>query len=440
MKPIGLLVVLVGCGAKPAEPLSTPAITPPAEVAPGTPGTPGAIVGFARPTIDVANYLPDVTESGRWPLGMSEHPSLEPHFDIAAALADPGISWTDLCVRGAQHRHMSSKQDLVDYLDAWCSVAKDDLPTAIVKLGSAHRAATVGVLQALKLDVASIAAAHGSAHDLESFLRSGGFLDVDQVDLVAAAYYEVGALDDALEANQLAASMDYNAHEALRCKRMLRAIADTSGSARDDAVAELKDIAIPRRGPDQQAIPHCADAYAEVQCWRDDDCASYWGTKWRGPSGAARDESADLKRLLVSYRAWPATPQTGTTWLSIAQQLEETWPPRDKFELLIPALDLAVRASMCDSRLVGAIDKYAAFVDADLDGHSIVQYAGRPLGIRQADRAPEAAGQLDAATAHTIRDHLALVRAQAKLLQPAITSECAQRIAQLPPMPRNASE
>jgi hypothetical protein len=171
-----------------------------------------------------------------------------------------------------------------------------------------------------------------------------------------------------------------------------------------------------------------------VTCWRDDDCATYWGTKWRGPSGAARDESDDLKRLLVSYRAWPATPQTGTTWLSIAQQLETTWPLRDKFALLIPALDLAVRASTCDSRLVDAIDKYAAVVDADLDARPIVQYAGRPLGIRAADHAPEDAGALDAGNAQAIREHLALVRTQAKLLRPAISSECAQRIAQLPPM------
>jgi hypothetical protein len=365
---------------------------------------------------------------------MSEHPSLEPHFDIAAALADPGISWTDLCARGAQHRHMSSKQELVDYLDAWCSVAKDDLTTAIAKLGSARHAATVGVVQALKLDVASITAAHGSAHDLESFLRSGGFLDVDQVDLVAASYYEVGALDDAIEANQLAVAIDNDAREPITCKRMLRAIANTSGVARDEAIAALKNRALPRRGLDQPTMPRCVDAYAEVQCWRDDDCASYWGTKWRSPSGAAWDESNDLKRLLVSYRAWPATPQTGTTWLSIAEQLGATWPPRDKFELLIPALDLAVRASMCDSRLVDAIDKYAAFVDADLDGHSIVQYAGRPLGMRSVDRAPEDAGRLDATTEQAIRNHLALVRTQAKLLRPAISSECVERIAQLPPM------
>src|SRR5664279_442552 len=96
---IGLLVVLVGCGAKPAEPLSTPArIAPPEIEAP----TPGSRIAFSRPSIDIAVYLPDIAQYGRWPLTLSEHPALEPHFDIAGALADPGISWTDLCARGAQ--------------------------------------------------------------------------------------------------------------------------------------------------------------------------------------------------------------------------------------------------------------------------------------------------------------------------------------------------
>jgi hypothetical protein len=434
MKPIGLLVVLVGCGAKPAEPLSTPVpVAPPVETI--GPVAAHSRIAYPRPAIDIAAYLPDVAEYGRWPLTLAEHPALEPHFDIAGALADPGIEWTDLCARGAQHRHMSSKQELVDYLDAWCSVAKDDLPTAISKLGAARHASTVGVVQALKMDVASITAEHGSAHDLESFLRSGGFLTADQVDLVSAAYNEVGKLDDAVEANQLAVTMDYGASEAITCKRLLRRIADTSGATREDAVADLKDRAVPRKALDQQQPPRCVDAYAEVQCWQLDDCAPYWGTKhWTSGTHLPLDESQHLKQLLDTYRAWPVTAQTGSTWLAVAQHLEDTWPPHDKFELVLPALDLSLRASACDARLLAAVVAYAALLDGTLNTHLVLQSDGRPLGVHLGDRAPEMAGRLDATTEKAIHDHLALVHTQAYQLESAITAECGNQIAQLPPM------
>jgi hypothetical protein len=431
MKPIGLLVVWVGCGAKPAEPLSTPEPVAPPHIEAATPSQ----IAFQRPSIDIATYLPDIAPYGRWPLTLSEHPALEPHFDIAAALADPGITWTDLCARGAQHRKMSSKQELVDYLDAWCSVVKDDLTTAISKLGGTRHATTLGVIQALKLDVASIAAEHGSAHDLESFLRSGGFLTTDQVDLVAAAYNEIGKLDDAAEANQLAAAMDRSANEAVTCKRMLRTIADTTGAAREDAVAELRDLAKPRKELDQQRRLRCVDAYAEVQCWQLDDCTNFWGMRqWTSENGVLLPQDEALHRLLDGYRRWPETPQTASSWLAVAKRLELAWPPRDKFELILPALELSLRASQCDTRLLASLEVYAGHLDATLNTHLFVQADGRPIGVRAGDHAPEMAGRFDPTIEKDIRDHLARIRAQAYQVESLNTSECGRRIAQLPPM------
>ena len=156
MMKIGFaLMVMVGCGAKPAEPLEKP--TPLAhELQVSTPVPSGAVPSFAasgeetpvamipRPALETLLEPPDVTELGRWPLTIAEHPALEPHFDIAAALAAPGITWTDLCARGAQHRHLATQQELVTYLDAWCSVIPGHYGSAIATLGSVRTRRTAG--------------------------------------------------------------------------------------------------------------------------------------------------------------------------------------------------------------------------------------------------------------------------------------------------------
>jgi hypothetical protein len=430
MKPIGLLVVLVGCGAKPAEPLSTPppiahpAIDKSVELRP----VKSEIAG-TRPKLDIDDYVPDVAEYGRWPLTISEHPSLEPHFNIAEALAEPGVSWTDLCARGAQHRHLSSKQELVDYLDAWCNVAADDFRTAITKLGDSRRAKTVGVTRALRLDVASIAAAHGSAHDLESFLRSGGFLNVEEVDLVAAAYDEVGALDDAEEANRLAITMDYTPTEPMMCKRMLRAIADTKGTPQGEAIAALQERAKPLKGIGEQT-PRCVAEYAEVQCWRGAECYDYWVDRWIAVTGSTRSVGVGVRILVSAYHDWPAEPQFGSTWLSRAIQLDAAWPPGDKFKLLLPELDLALRASNCETELLDAIDSYAFRLDDQLDKTVVAN----PLGMRHDGQPHVDLDHLEAATTKQVIDHLARVRTEGKQLLHASGAECVERIAQLPAM------
>src|SRR5450755_4409035 len=124
MKP-WLVVMVLGCGAKPAEPLSTPEpISHPHEI---------VVLAAPRPAIDITDTTPDLTPYGRWPLTVAEHPELDPHFAIAEALAQPGITWQDLCARGAQFRHMSQNAELGDYLAAWCSVAKEDYADALYR-------------------------------------------------------------------------------------------------------------------------------------------------------------------------------------------------------------------------------------------------------------------------------------------------------------------
>ena len=416
MMKIGFAVVaLVGCGAKPAEPLEVPTpLTPPSttllnvphmkpihsvggnDVTSSAPHVlgPGEMT-LARPTLELALEPRDIGELGRWPLTIAEHPALEPHFEVAAALADPGISWTDLCARGAQHRHLASHQELADYLDAWCSVPTSNYSDAIQKLGHIRTAPNAQLVRALKLDVAALAAAHGPAHDLESFLRGGGFLDVAQVDLVAAAYFEVGKLEDAAEANELAQGMDITPAESVRCTRMLRRIADTVNDAREDAIRNLKLIAYPPSNDIR--TPHCRADYEEVLCWKDRDCNGYW---------ASLDSAippVELQTLGIVYEGWSRF-YSAWDWYTAAKNLMSAAPIRDRYTLLIPALEVALRTTGCPSNLFREIDALAAQAIANLAPTRPIEL-GNPTRA-QADAEVERKAQL----AKLTRGELAVFR------------------------------
>src|SRR4051794_986167 len=99
------VVALVGCGARPAEPLVRPTPLTPNELPLSKPPHVGRILSvagskpppspppvsaqslmmFPRPVLETAIEPPDVAELGRWPLTIAEHPALEPHFDVASA-------------------------------------------------------------------------------------------------------------------------------------------------------------------------------------------------------------------------------------------------------------------------------------------------------------------------------------------------------------------
>jgi hypothetical protein len=440
-----LVVVLVGCGAKPAEPLEVPKplapnelqLSRPPHVGPiqsvrGSEPTvadpprvlgPGTVV-FPRPVIETPIEPPDVNELGRWPLTVAEHPALEPHFDVAGALAEPGISWTDLCARGAQHRHLSTKQELVAYLDAWCSVTTGNYSTTIEKLGHLILAPNAQLVRALKFDVAALAAAHGPAHDLESFLRDGGFLDLRQVDLIAAAYFEVGKLEDAAEANRLAETMDNAPLETVRCTRMLRAIADTVNSDRDDAIREMRLIAYPPS--DGIRKPHCRAQYEEVLCWKDRDCNGYWGGLVAGVRPTA------LQNLGHVYVRWNRF-YSSFDWYTAASDLMGAAPFRDRYTLLIPALDLALRTTGCPSKLFDDIDRVALLGIAELDPTRPIELMTRPDLEAESERKSQLA-TLTPREIKAFRTRLEATRTMAHRLDKLDPPACLKAQASLPPV------
>lgn len=323
MKP-WLVVMVFGCAAGPAEPLSTP------EPIPHT----HEIIQLAapRPAIDITDTTPDLAPYGRWPLTVAEHPELDPHFAIADALAQPGITWQDLCARGAQFRHMSQNAELGDYLAAWCSVAKEDYGDALYRLGLVPR--TPKLKHAIEMDAVAILAAGIPGNEAEGALRHASLIELHIVDLAAASYFEVSKLDDAYALNRLAIEMDATPTETNRCTRLLRAAADGTDVQRWIALDGLARLADP---PDANTKAQCVEVANQFACGDPKQCEKDALRK--------RDSFIALKALADR---WPMSAADYGVWIREAQDASRTWPPTQAYRIMVPALELALRTSRCD--------------------------------------------------------------------------------------------
>jgi hypothetical protein len=327
MKPIGLLVVLVGCGAKPAEPLSGigPAATPvTTHIIPA--------VAIDRPLLDIASLLPDPTEHGRWPLDGAQHPALEPTFDIAGALAQSSITWQQLCDRGADHRHLSGNNDLSDYLGAWCSVERHDTKDALFRLGLLHSSTILGLSAAVKRDCADILVDQGPSDEVERLLRTNGLLDAPTVDLVSAAYFEIGKRDDAYAINDLAIQMDRTANNRTQCLRFARGAVVATDWNVDAMIEQLH-----QKG-EHDAL--CGDLDHELECWRTpgSKCGPYFRDQKR-PTGELE--------LVQLYLNWPRDARSSDHWLDIGDHALKATPIAEAAKLYTPAFEVGMRISDC---------------------------------------------------------------------------------------------
>ncbi|MFT3699015.1 MAG: hypothetical protein QM831_38070 [Kofleriaceae bacterium] len=322
-------LVMVGCGA-PAEPLKTPK-----PIAHAADRELPALLGAPTPHTDVdrSGMLPtppfDPSPWGRWPLTVSQHPELEPHFPIANELAQPGVSWLDLCARGAQSRHMATHAELGEYLAAWCAVTKDDYADALQQLAPLRNERRLH--DAVELDVSSIVAAGISGDSAESTLRHANLIDIHIIDLTSAAYFEVGKLDAALAMNRLVADVDRRPTEEVYCHRLAREYAN-SGPTEQAAIYEQLDhkqatgsmrcdgmLTVLRP---EHVLPVPTDTQLFVDSW---------------PKQAAR------------FEHWQYI-------VKIGEKLQEQYVG---YRLAVAALEMALRTSQCELGQLGWVRDYA---------------------------------------------------------------------------------
>lgn len=346
MKAAAVVVVVagIGCGAKPLEPPATPLATRSGSTRPTSLShhiiSPGRLEqAFPRPSLDVSSYLPDPARHGRWPLTVAEHPALEPHFEIAGALAQPGITWLELCERGAQHRNLGAKQDLTRYLAAWCDVATHEFEGALYKLGTLESSAMLTLVVATKFDAANIVVERGDAAEVEQLLRRSNLLEPRIADLTAAAYFEAGHREDAYAMNLLATGLDREPHDNAICERMARGIVDAEPALTGALIQGLKNKA----RASKSAI--CLGYAHEVACWHDaaTDCADYFDDQHL---------SSGQVHLFEVYEHWPTTAEPSDAWIEIATLAVEAAPMDQAIRFAVPALEIALRTSAClDTRL-----------------------------------------------------------------------------------------
>ena len=322
----------LGCGATKTTTSTTD------QVAPQDAGVQRIYVLAAeRPALDLSALYPDATEEARWPLSISSHPVLEPHFAIAAAMAEHGIGWLDLCGRGIQNRHIAGNQDLLEYLRAWCSVMNHDPASALSRLGPLRSTTTPGIASAIAADVADILVDSGGADRAEALLRSNHLVDQAIVDELAASYFEVDRDADAFELNRLAIEMDHRPTDQAKCHRLARGIVVSRGLRRDRLLHELE-VASSPRGPDHQPLPAdptCVRLHDELQCWIDMTmCGPYL-------------HHAKAAALLAAYGSWPPAVASERQWMIVAQWAARAMPMTGAETLVVPALELALKTSGC---------------------------------------------------------------------------------------------
>lgn len=346
-----VVVAGIGCGAKPLEPPETPV-----ETRSGTTGTTRLshlIISperperaAPRPSLDVSSYIPDPTRHGRWPLTLAEHPALEPHFEIAGALAQPGITWLELCERGAHHRNLGAKQDLTRYLAAWCDVAAHDFEGALYKLGTLESSAMLTLVVATKFDAANIVVERGDAAEVEQLLRRSNLLETRVADLTAAAYFEAGHREDAYAMNLLATGLDREAHDNAICERMARGIVDAEPGLTGALIMGLKNKA----RVSKSAL--CLGYAHEVACWHDvaTDCENYFDDQHL---------TREQVHLFEAYEHWPTTARPSDTWIEIATLAVDAAPIDQAIRFAVPALEIALRTSGCQETRLQTIELLA---------------------------------------------------------------------------------
>ena len=264
----------------------------------------------------------------RWPLRFNEHPEAEPSFDIAGALADPGVTWLDLCRRGVQFRHLAKDQDLVAYLNVWCT---EDAGDALYQLGLLAHSNIRGIAEAIRTDASRIVADHVMGDSVEPILRRAHILDAPTVDLIAASYLELGKLDEAYAMDRLATTLDAQPSEATTCRRSVRELViDRDDDSRQFAARTIERLAAQQPATPQDLHPHP----------RDPVCVEV-------AKAAGIETDPGDARLSAARRAWPAGPASFAEWHNAFAAAALAMPDPRALDLAERALELEIETSQC---------------------------------------------------------------------------------------------
>lgn len=315
-----------------------------------------------RPAFDPDIYLPDTAPILRWPLTVSSHPELTPQFEVAAALAEPGLDWIALCRLGAHRRQAGSKlRDQVAYLGAWCAVGDHDIDTAIARFAALTRSVVNDLAPAVRADITNVLVDHGTADDALRLLSKHRIRDLEVLDLLAATYLDFGKLDDANVINELAIQRD-DVNRANRCRRQARRVVMNPAQYRPDVNSGLLLFDEPK-----EADRTCDRLEAELACWLRPkrDCEPYFKASGVDPR---------TQLMIQAHESWPTGPRNGFSWLWTADYAINAGTVPRAYDFAVLALETAVRTEDCSEWIDKAVQHRARLL---LSVHD------RPTGFEQ---------------------------------------------------------
>ncbi len=328
-----MLAVVAACAAKPAEPLRP--VPPAPRVHAVAPIHVPPLVRAARADVTFPDLVPDLAEEPRWPLTGMQHPSLQPSYDIADALAEPGITWTELCARNVDRRRDAAHRDELLYLSGWCAAARHDPTAAVTLLAQVRGSAVPGIAHAVPFDIANILVDSQDAEHADAILVQAQIRGAHLYDMLAAAYFEIGRNDDALQATASALQLDSRHEAAATCHRLARSALLGPQASRALLVSELTSAAN-RKQPD----PVCVELASEVSCVVDPEIGCYDYQR-------AHPMDAKLLELARLDEHWTA-PRPWRDWLDVARDLHGDLARPQAAALFSAALDAAIVGCECD--------------------------------------------------------------------------------------------
>ena len=292
---------------------------------------------YAEPRIAELIARIDPHEYERWPLSHNQHPALEPAYAIANVFASTGVSWTDLCRMGAQNRRGGGNTDQLEYLRAWCDVAKREAGAAVARLKPLVNSSVLGMPAAVRTDIANIVVDAGDADHAQRLLSRAQVDDLAVFDLAAAGYVEVGKVQDALDLTHRAIA----AHDARRpqdhCMRVARKVVLVDPDSRMPLIRGLG------------LLQHCGSQYGELLCWHKKDCDLYL---------IAHGIAPDELKLGVLHKNWPKPNASTDEWLRAASNAHIAHG-RGNEEAALRAVEAGLRSVQCTGPRVSQFIKTA---------------------------------------------------------------------------------
>jgi hypothetical protein len=318
-----LLAIVVGCKPQPPERLPRVRKQPHPFVRDARYAPLDLREFVATPLPIVADaLLPELVLERRWPLPITVHPELDPHYPIAAELAEPGLGWLDLCRLGAQNRHLPGKDDQLAYLSGWCKVAKGDNAAAIELWAPLLRSAVRDLPHGVRLDIASLVMADRTLRAFATLDRMA-IADPELGDVLAAFSFDANLPADAGAYNAYASDNDATPSAATRCRRLARRVLTF------DAVDPLKVV--------EQMKTYVAHDCVQLAAAL--SCKMFLDGEPRGNCVAYAAASRRPMAVYNAYALWPRSLATRRDWLRILNTAVGGLHDPDAQELADAALD-----------------------------------------------------------------------------------------------------